>query len=241
MPDDDLQILEPFDPGDPGTPEICWDRYLRTMPLWRPAQQPLLVVSPHPDDEVLAAGGLMRLHARAGFDVTVVSVTDGAAAFPDWVGLDQVRRHELDAGLRMLGGGLIQLERLGIPDGQVGAFRPTLHAAISRHADRRPIIVAPYECDGHPDHDAVGEVCGEVVRHHRLTLVRYPVWTWHRATPAAFAEARWARLPLDPATLEAKARAIECFGSQLKPVGRAPIVPPHVLSHFERAYEAFLL
>lgn len=231
----------PFDPALAGTPEHAWDALLRQAPEWRATGQSLLVVSPHPDDEVLAVGGLMRLEARAGADVTVLSVTDGAAAYPDWAGLDLVRKRELQRALHVLGGARINLVHLGLADGRVAALRRTLHEAVSRHLTRRPTLVAPYEADGHPDHDVTGSVCVELARLHSLTLLRYPVWTWHHGTPGALTHARWGRVPLDAATRAAKTRAIDCFASQLRPPGRAPIVPAHVLPYFKRPYEAFLL
>jgi len=45
--------------------------------------QRVVVVSPHPDDEVLACGGLLALHARRGGEVMVVAVTDGEASHRD--------------------------------------------------------------------------------------------------------------------------------------------------------------
>jgi hypothetical protein len=39
----------------------------------------------------------------------------------------------------------------------------------------------------------------------------------------------------------AKARAVQCFVSQLQPPQANPIVPRHVLPYFERPYETFLL
>jgi LmbE family N-acetylglucosaminyl deacetylase len=237
-----------FDPALAGTPDRTWDGVLRLAPKWVPKAQPLLVVSPHPDDEVLAAGGLMHSHVRAGFAVTVLSITDGAAAFPDWADLHRIRRQELKRALQILSGGRIKLVALALADGQIGRLRTVLLeairaqvGAIDSDVGRRPVVVAPYEADGHPDHDAAGAVSAEVAREEQLTLIRYPVWTWHHATPAALADARWGRLPLDPATHRAKAAAIDCFASQLRPSGRAPIVPPHVVSYFTRPYEAFLL
>ena len=243
-----VEAVATFDPALAGTPDRTWDRVLRLTPEWAPGPQPLLVVSPHPDDEVLAVGGLMSLHVRAGCDVTVLSITDGAAAYGDWPDLDRIRRRELEQALQLLGGGRIKLVALALADGQIGHLRQALHeaievqiAAISRRVGGRPLVVAPYEADGHPDHDAAGAVSAEVARQEQLALIRYPVWTWHHATPAAFADAAWGRVPLDPATRRVKAEAIDCFASQLRPSAREPIVPPHVVSYFKRPYEIFLL
>ncbi|MCH5376455.1 MAG: PIG-L family deacetylase, partial [Planctomycetes bacterium] len=43
----------------------------------------MLVLAPHPDDEVIGCGGAILRHVDQGDAVTVVLVTDGAAAMPD--------------------------------------------------------------------------------------------------------------------------------------------------------------
>jgi LmbE family N-acetylglucosaminyl deacetylase len=241
MPQYPAEIAGPFNPAEPGTAERQWDQALHDASEWSPPSQPLLVVSPHPDDEVLGAGGLMRSHALAGRGVIVLSVTNGEAAYPDWTELHRIRRRELHDALYVLGAGTIDTIRLGIPDGHVKDHRLELVEVLCRLIARRPVLVAPYEFDGHPDHDATGAVCCDVAGTHRLTLVRYPIWTWHHATPASFAHCDWGRFLLDEATQRAKSQAIKCFTSQLRPWGRPPIVPNHVLPYFERPYEAFLL
>jgi len=52
---------------------------VRGLPLLPPplSGERLLVLAPHPDDEVLAAGGLMGRVAREGGEVRVVSLTSG--------------------------------------------------------------------------------------------------------------------------------------------------------------------
>jgi LmbE family N-acetylglucosaminyl deacetylase len=223
-----------------GTPERWWEEALSIATDWLPPEGPMLVVSPHPDDETLGAGGLMRMHARAGNPVTVLSITDGEAAHRDWEGLNRVRRGELDRALRVLAGEKIAVVRLEVPDGRVAEQLHEVCAAVRELSTRHSILVAPYELDGHPDHDAAGQACGAVARTSGITLVKYPIWSWHHATPADFVGRRWERFRLDAAARSAKAQAIECFGSQLRPEGRAPIVPRHVLAYFERPYEAFL-
>jgi LmbE family N-acetylglucosaminyl deacetylase len=102
-------------------------------------------------------------------------------------------------------------------------------------------LIAPYERDGHPDHDAIGGVCCRLARSHGIDFARYPVWAWHHADPASLEKERWGRFSLSFEARRAKARAVQCFASQLKPPRGVPVVPPHVLSHFERPYESFLL
>jgi LmbE family N-acetylglucosaminyl deacetylase len=229
-----------FNPAQQGTPETSWEAALRDAPLLSLPSTAIVVVSPHPDDEVLGAGGLIRSAARAGHEVSVLSVTDGEAAYPDWKGLDRIRRREVRDALSILVPKAVSTRHLGIPDGKVNANRALLSDAIDRQLSGNTVLIAPYERDGHPDHDATGDVCCELARSRRVTLWRYPIWIWHHGFPERLAGRPSGRFMLDEATREAKARAISCFTSQMGPLGREPIVPAHVLQYFTRPYEVFL-
>lgn len=233
--------MKSFDPAARGTPEHRWRSLLRHFSNWLPQQGPLLVIAPHPDDEVLGAGGLVQSWAAAGGSVTVMSVTDGEAADPRQPQLDLVRRGELRDALRKLSSIHVNLQRLGLPDGHVGEHRNRLRNAVRQHIDPSGTLIAPYECDGHPDHEAVGQVCLEIARTEGTPIARYPVWTWHHTEPEALVSSRWGLFPLSLAAQRAKKRALQSFRSQLAPSRGTPIVPPHVLEHFQRPYEAFLI
>ena len=229
-----------FDPADRGTPEAIWEAALRDAPPLPLPSSAIVIVSPHPDDEVLGAGGLIRSAARVGLEVTVLSVTDGEAAYPDWKGLDRVRRREARDALSVLIPNTVSMRSLRIPDGKVDLHRALLSDAIDRRVSPTTLLVAPYERDGHPDHDAAGEVCCEVAKLRKVTLWRYPIWVWHHGFPQCLADQRLGRFVLDEATREAKSCALRCFRSQLQPLGRKPIIPAHVLEYFNRQYEVFL-
>jgi LmbE family N-acetylglucosaminyl deacetylase len=231
-----------FDPALPGTDDIDWLAALSAEALWSPQPGPLLIVSPHPDDEVLGAGGLIRTWSERGHRVVVLSVTDGEAAYPDWRGLDAIRRGELDQALATLSSRPVRAVRLGIPDGRVRTKMTELLGALRKLCDSRPTLVAPFEADGHPDHEAAALACLSVADELGLPIVRYPIWAWHHAQPAALAGKRWGRFALDAKTQAAKCAAMSCFASQLNPGdSRKPIVPAHVLDYFKRDYEAFLV
>jgi LmbE family N-acetylglucosaminyl deacetylase len=232
----------PFNAAHFGTPEPFWDAALKHERALELPNAAIVVVSPHPDDEVLGAGGLIRAAASAGRAVTVLSVTDGEAAYADWQGLDRIRCREVSEALSVLAP-LHQMPNphLRIRDGRVDYYRSALFEAIDRYVSPSTLLVAPYERDGHPDHDATGQVCCEIARLRALTLWRYPIWTWHHSTPQRLAGRPRGRFLLDAAAMQAKARAMNCFTSQMRPSGRQPIVPHHVLRYFRRSYEAFLL
>jgi LmbE family N-acetylglucosaminyl deacetylase len=231
-----------FDPALAGTGEGDWRTSLSREARWSPKPGPLLIVSPHPDDEVLAAGGLIRMWSERGHRVVVLSVTDGEAAYPDWRGLDAIRRDELDHALATLCSRPVRAVRLGIPDGRVRTKMAELSGALRKLCESAPTLVAPYEADGHPDHEAVAFACLTVARDLGLPIARYPIWAWHHAHPADFAGNRWGKFALDAKTQVAKCAAVNCFTSQLNPGdSREPIVPAHVLDYFNRDFEAFLV
>jgi hypothetical protein len=101
----------------------------------------LVVVAPHPDDETLGLGATMAQLAARGVDVTVVSVTDGGAAYPglspaDQTRLEVTRRNELRLATRLLG--VPEPISLGLPDGQLCAYEDELTAVVTEILRRAP-------------------------------------------------------------------------------------------------------
>lgn len=73
-----------------GTPEAAWraSPYLSelsraTLLQLMQGGQRLVVVAPHPDDEVLGCGGLIAAARAAGVPVLIIALTDGEQAYPD--------------------------------------------------------------------------------------------------------------------------------------------------------------
>jgi LmbE family N-acetylglucosaminyl deacetylase len=132
----------------------------------------VLIVSPHPDDEVIGAGScLPRLR-----DSVVLQVTDGApsemadalaAGYSTRSAYAAARHGELREAVGLCG--LSETIELHIPD-QTAAYRLT-HLTqrieqIIRRVQPEFLITVPYE-GGHPDHDAtafaVHQACGRLV------------------------------------------------------------------------------
>jgi LmbE family N-acetylglucosaminyl deacetylase len=224
-----------------GTAEAEWGAALDPLPpLDLPATGRTVVVAPHPDDETLAVGGLVAMLLAAGREVLVVAVTDGEASHPGVLGLAERRTDEATRALAALGGG--SRVRLGLPDGGVDdegvadALVPLLRGVNW--------CLAPWEGDGHPDHEATGRGARVAAARTGARLLAYPVWTWHWAMPGdprvPWHRAR--RVALDPAAHRRKRAALRCFPSQTTPQHGAPaVVPPEDVAHFLRPYEVVLL
>jgi LmbE family N-acetylglucosaminyl deacetylase len=173
--------------------------------------------------------------------VCVISVTDGESAYENWPGLGAIRQTELLLALHRLCPDGVTVMRLGLPDGHLEDHEAALQRTLLPLVPKNCLLVAPYERDGHPDHDAVGRVCLTIAAIRRVPLARYPIWAWHHGDARSLAEAKWGLYPLSPQMQEYKRCAIAAYTSQLQPPCLKPIVPKHCLDYFRRPFEAFLL
>ena len=131
----------------------------RPRPLDPAALGRLVVVAAHPDDETLAASGVMQAAHATGAYVELVVATDGEAAFPAADAacreeLRRARRRELRAALHAQGLGDTPVHWLGLPDSALDdAELEELLVPLLAGADS---YLAPWTGDPHPDHAAAG-------------------------------------------------------------------------------------
>lgn len=165
----------------------------------------LLVLAPHPDDEVLGCGGLIAATLQQGAAVTVVVASDGAAA-----GDVGVREAESRAAALVLAaaapGPALHFWRL--PDRGLsevpGLVARLQHLLATTQADT---VVLPSPFEVHPDHRAL---CLAAL--HALGTTARPPGAW-------FYEVGQALMPdllvdITP-QLQRKREALRCFASQL--------------------------
>jgi LmbE family N-acetylglucosaminyl deacetylase len=233
--------------------EAEWRRWLACLPmppLEVDAAARLVVVSPHPDDEVLACGGLIAHHAARGGEVVVIAVTDGEASHAgdaSWPPerLAVARRAERLAGLACLGVAAESVHSLQLPDGGITAHRATLAERLKMALRPGDIVVSTWAFDGHPDHDATGAEARQVGTQRGCSVLAAPVWMWHWSAPDDL-RVPWQRLRglrLSPAQREAKRMALACHVTQLAPraQGLGPVLDAAILARAERTQEVYLV
>lgn len=240
-----------------GTREADWtrSRWLAALPetdadAWLRDVRRLVVVSPHPDDEVLGCGGLVFHARRAGIEVLVVSVTDGEACYPDhpaWTAarLRGVRRDELVRAVGRLGVAAGNVLALALDDGGVAEDAAALSAHLSGLLRAEDTVLTTWRRDGHPDHEAAARAARAAAAACGARLAEFPVWAWHWLDPSGEASRLpgAVRIALSPPARRAKAAALACFASQLgavQPAPSRPILPPHVLERFARGFEVLV-
>lgn len=205
----------------------------------------LVVVAPHPDDEVLAAGGLMRWTARCHREVVIVAVTDGEASYlaaddRTTIDLRERRARERAEALCRLGVPEVTLHRLRWPDRHCADAVDDIAADLLAVVRSGDLVVGPSTQDRHPDHVAVAAATRAAAVDVVDTVWEAPTWALVHGT----AESPTAALELDDDAWLAKQHAVAAFRSQLEPFGidrtDGPVVHPHELATMLTRCEGFL-
>ena len=206
---------------------------------WVVPSRPLVVVSPHPDDETLLFGGLLAAHARRGLRVTVLAVTDGDAGNPlrDGGDLASVRRREQEQAVRTLSAGEATIHRLGMPDGRVARHVDDLADAIGALvAEQDPIVAVPSPLDHHADHVACADAAARVAE--RSSIVHGFFWAYHHA-PGALETRPLQRFDLDDELRWRRWRSLAAYRTQVSGLDAERLLGPSELWPLRRSYELY--
>lgn len=186
---------------------------------------PVLIVSPHPDDETLGCGGLIAHCARKFYPVCVLAMTDGNASHPGddaWrKALGETRRGEQRNALKALGLSHPDVISLALPDGQMEQLADAARArAVESIRDiirsRKPrSVFVPAIDDCHGDHRETARLVLQAVRTCPVEyLFSYQIWSPEErrshilGSEVTYSHDISALLPL-------KQRAVEAHRSQL--------------------------
>lgn len=151
-----------------------------------------LILAPHPDDESLGCGGLIKLLSEQGTKVFIAFITDGSHShpnsrkFPPHL-LASMRMEEAINACAILGIPSSQLIFLYQPDGylsEIGSdiFSDTaqLITTLINHESIQSLFL-PFENDHHADHRATWRIGLKAVEDSVIKpqIIEYPVWLWH--------------------------------------------------------------
>lgn len=160
----------------------------------------VLVVAPHPDDEIFGCGGAIALHRQAGVPVRVVLLTGG-----DVFGDPEVRLRESNAAATRVGGASV--ECWDQPDRGLVCSEALIQKMVDViQAHDIDLVYAPSPWEIHPDHRQANQLVIESMQRvqHYARLAFYEIGS-----------------PLRPNTLlditsvmQAKTMAMQCFISQ---------------------------
>lgn len=168
------------------------------------AQDRVLVIAPHPDDESIATGGLLQAVRAAGAALRLVVLTDGDnnpwpqrwiekrwhIGAPERARWGARRREEAHAALRVLDIAAADARFLGLPDLGLmdllmradAALMASLRALIEEFAPT--LLVFPAANDRHPDHNAAHVLMRCALARCAGAAPRLLTFAVHSASPA---------------------------------------------------------
>ena len=146
------------------------------------ATRNILVVAPHPDDEVLGCGGAICRHIAAGDRITAVFLTSGELGLKHlpreqaW----QIRELEAQRAARILG--LAKVEFLRGGDWNLGDMIPAVARKLCPILEREKPdrVYLPHPRDEHPDHRAAIRILRRALKRTRSKIpegLGYEIWT----------------------------------------------------------------
>jgi len=181
----------------------------------------VLVIAPHPDDEVLGCGGTIVKHTKEGDEVYLCIVTK--AYTPDWSEeFIKNRPKEIQKANDVLG--IKKTFFLDLPTAKLDTIaqkqlNELIHKCINEV--RPEIMYIPYEHDLHRDHRLVFEACTVALRPMSNPSVRkilsYETLSesdWSLLNPHSFTPNIYVDIS---DTLEDKIRAMSVYKSELRP------------------------
>jgi len=127
----------------------------------RPEANRVLVLAPHPDDDVVGCGGTLRKHVQAEDDVMVAYLTDGSRGSTDLresLHLVSRRKDEAQKAAAVLG--IKKLKFLGFQDTKLQYFIADCASLIADIlVEYEPdLVYVPFPLDYNPDHVAATRV-----------------------------------------------------------------------------------
>jgi LmbE family N-acetylglucosaminyl deacetylase len=245
----------PFTAAGPGTSGTVWAHHLAEVshePADLAGVRRVVVVSAHPDDEALGAGGLIATARALDLRVDLVCATDGEGSHPlspthTPDELARRRAGEWLEGARALGVDPPHTHRLRLPDGGLDTRGTELTTRLVGLVGdgRDAVIVSPWSEDGHPDHEAVGRAASAAARRTGAQLWEFPIWFWHWSNPSDARTRRLRPLLVDPPAADRKQRAVAAHTSQVSALstleGDETLLTPELLAHFSGDREWFVV
>jgi len=163
--------------------EMVLDRQERNMypvTIERPEGNNVVVISPHPDDDVIACGGTLIKHHEAKCKLTSIYMTDGRKGDPSY-GDEELLVLERQAESKR-SGEVIGIDRMIFLHHRDQELRPTGAAVaelVSLLDEIQPdLVYSPFFVDNHADHRASARILVESAKKVKKPFLCCAYQTW---------------------------------------------------------------
>lgn len=185
---------------------------------------PVLIVAPHPDDEVIGCGGLIARLVREGRPPHVVVMTGGEGSHAGCCATPATEIVEARRGLtrnaaRLLGLPEENIHELDYPDGSIAEGLPQEDALAMLIARLKPkTILVPHWGEGWPDHVKTARIVKRLAP-PEAEIWEYCVWMWYYNVWRGLDWAHARALHLTPEEHRLKLQAVDAYITPKAPCG----------------------
>lgn len=216
----------------------------------------LVVIAPHPDDEVLGCGGLIAQAVKKKINITIIIMTGGDASHDNCCSISRetvkLERCKITTKtLRQLGLAPRQIFFLDWEDGNLplpasSTFDSRTNELATLFSRLKPTkIFCPHPFEGWADHVAAQEITKEASKRSEVnaTIYYYCVWFWYSMSFRKAFSCDWSNsLVLDiKEVYTQKKKAIAGYMTPCAPCGKpwSGVLPKELLTAFTWEKELF--
>ncbi len=186
----------------------------------------IMLIAPHPDDEVIGCSGLIQQCIREGKSVDVAILTGGGKSHGGCCDLDENvlienRRNLSRKAAGILGLPLTNLHFLDYADGSISFESPETDKLKQLIDDLHPdSIFVPHKGEGWSDHLEAGNIVRQLIAEKSdIQLYAYCVWFWYYNTwNIDWKNARMVRMNKEEHNM--KLKAMDAYITPLAPCGK---------------------
>lgn len=193
----------------------------------------VLIVAPHPDDEVIGCGGLIARLVKEGNLPHIIVMTGGEGSHEHCCDIDRdnivkARRGLTRKALEILGVPLDNIHELDYPDGAIDFSRRETNHLKSLIDELRPqSVFVPHWGEGWSDHTRTEQIIMQLMP-YETEVYEYCVWMWYYNVWRGLDWKNAAVLRMTPEEHRKKREAMDAYTRPLAPCGKpwSGVLPP---------------
>lgn len=146
----------------------------------------VVIIAPHPDDEVFGCGGLIAKLIELGVNVSVIFLTKGEAIAKgnmEDIIVAERKKLSIDA-LRILGLDDSRVYYLDFEDGNISKDdeKEVQKLKVLIENISPDTVFYPHMFEGSPDHEIASDIVASLSLGFAVNMYFYCVWLWHHAS-----------------------------------------------------------
>lgn len=185
----------------------------------------IVIIAPHPDDEVIGCGGLIIRLVTDGRLPHVIVMTGGEESHRSCCELSvkdlkQARRKLTDDALRMLSIDRNHIHVFDFPDGGISADDPEMTKLKELIDEINPdTVFVPHWGEGWPDHVMAAKIVKEIAP-KQAAIYEYCVWMWYYNVWRGLDWKNAYKLKMTLREHQLKLEAMDAYTKPLAPCGK---------------------